>query len=93
MVFNPCFPGNMRTFLFKVFAKQGLLYKVTRERQRNDPVMKDGITMEEFWDLLQGFFTRTLGSGDHNAIIQKSLSFVDFNQDGVVSAFLFSLPV
>ena len=62
---------------------------MTQDKQTEEPVVKDGITVEEFWDLLQGFFTRTLGSGDHTALIQKALDFVDFNQDEIVSKLCF----
>ena len=70
--------------VFQVFSKHGLLYKVSRHRQTTDPALKDGITQGELWDLLQGFFTRNLGDGDHNAIIEKALEFADFNNDDTV---------
>lgn len=68
-----------------VFSKYGLLYKVSKERATTEPAVKDGITHEELWDLLEGLFTRTLGAGDHNTLIQKTMDYVDFNGDDVIS--------
>ena len=67
-----------------MFSKHGLLYKVAQHRQTPDPAIKNGITQTELWDLLQGFFTRTLGEGDHNSIIVKALEMADFNGDDTV---------
>ena len=57
---------------------------MAQHRQTSEPAVKDGITQGELWDLLQGFFFRTLGEGDHNNIIEKALQFADFNDDGLV---------
>lgn len=67
--------------ILQVFSQYGLLYKVTRHPRTTEPTVKDGITHGEVWDLLEGFFTRTLGEGDHNTIIEKALQFADFNND------------
>ena len=57
---------------------------MAQHRQTTEPAVKDGITQGELWDLLEGFFTRTLGEGDHNNIIEQALEFADFNDDGSV---------
>ena len=42
------------------------------------------MTQAQVWDVLEKYFDQKLGVSDHTPLIERVLSFADFNQDGKV---------